>query len=286
LADLRRILGDPQFPALVERLEAAVWLGLAQAQPPARVLQTLTIDGASVIIDLSTDRPVNRVFELGIDRPISQQTLDHIIGAFAAAGVDSFSAGLLPIARPTQAPRLLEQAGFKRGPQQAAVVRPAGGTEEADSFFRIRPAVPADAALVEDLMVRSAGDPPDWARVVSNLLNNESCRLHLAFEGSRAYAMGGFFSLGDMAFLFTRSWILPGFESRGVESAMIQTALRDAEAQGCNWVVSIYPVTAETRMRRFERMGFEVIFQRRVYFYGPESQPNDLGDPLNRSVQR
>jgi GNAT superfamily N-acetyltransferase len=98
--------------------------------------------------------------------------------------------------------------------------------------------------------------------------------------------MGGFFYSGETALLFNRSWVLPGYESRGVQAALVQTAIRDAESLGCRWVVSVYPVTAETRMRRFQRMGFEVAFQRRVYFHGPEPQPNELADPLSRGALR
>jgi GNAT superfamily N-acetyltransferase len=281
---LRRILSDPQFPALVEHLEAAAWLELSKARAPARVLETLKVDGSTLIIDRSRNQPVNRVLELGIDGPLTSAGIDQIIEAFAAAGIDAFTTCLLPIARPTHAPRLLEQAGFKRGPQQAAVVRPVGGVDPADPFFRIRVAVSEDAHTVEELMTQATGDPLDWTRVVSGLLGSDKCRFHIAEEGSRAYALGGFLRIGDSAFLFTRSWVLSGYETRGIQAALVQTALRDAEEQGCSWVTTILPVTAETRMRRFERMGFEVIFQRRVYFYGQEPLPNDLGDPLSRSV--
>lgn len=284
MIDLRRILSDPQFPALVEHLEAAAWLEAAKTKPLVRPLETLSVDGSALIIDRSGNQPVNRVFELGIDRPVSESTLEQIVAAFESRGIDSFTACLLPIARPTHAPRLLEQAGFKRGPQQAAVVRPAGGVNPADPFFRIRAAGPEDAQTVEELMTKATGDPPDWTRLISSLLSSAKFHFQIAEEGSSAYALGGFFSSGDAAILLTRSWILPGYETRGVQAALVQTALRDAEEQGCSWVAGIYAVTAETRMRRFERMGFEVIFQRRVYFYGQEPLPNELGDPLSRSV--
>lgn len=284
MADLRSILSDPQFPAQVERLEAAAWLEMAHARPPARVLETRTVDGSTLIIDRSKAQPVNRVFELGLDRPLSPLILQRIVEAFASDGIDSFDTRLLPIARPTHAPRLLEQAGFKRGPQQAAVVRPVGGIESADPFFRIRIATSGDAGTIEDLMVRSTNDPPDWTRVVSGLLDRIHFRFHLAYEGSRAYAMGGFFFNGETAFLFTRNWVLPGYETRGVQAALLQMAVRDAESQGCRWIVSVYPVTAESRVRRFQRMGFEVIFQRTLYFYGNEPKPNERADPLSRSV--
>jgi GNAT superfamily N-acetyltransferase len=286
LADLRSILSDPQFPARVERLEAAAWLEVARLPGPGRQLESHTIDGTILIVDRSEEQPVSRAFLLGIDRPISQRLLTGIVDAYEVAGVESFSTCLLPTARPTHAPRLLEGAGFTRGPPQAAVVRPVGGLEGPDPFFRIRVATPEDRPTIQDLMGRTTGDPPDWISTFTTLISGPNWRTHLAFEGSTAYAMGGFFFSGDTALLFTRSWVLPGFETRGVQAALIQAAVRDAESRGCRWVVSLYPVTAETRVRRFQRMGFEVIFQRRVYFYGKEPGPDELANPLSEGALR
>jgi GNAT superfamily N-acetyltransferase len=270
---------------MVERLEASAWIEMTKVGPPARSLETRSVDGALLIVDRSLDQPVNRAFLLGIDKALSERTLTGITEAFAERGIEAFSTCLLPIARPTHAPRLLEQFGFKRGPKQAAVVRHAGDVQPADQFFRIRAARPEDAAAVQELMVQATADPVDWTRVVSGLIASDHCRFHLAHEGSRPYAMGGFFFNGDTAFLFTRNWVLPGYETRGVQTALIQTVLEDAKAQGCRWVVSIYPMTAETRVRRFQRIGFEVIFQRRFYFYGQEPEPEELNDPLSRSIR-
>jgi N-acetylglutamate synthase-like GNAT family acetyltransferase len=284
LADLRSILSDPQFPALVERLEASAWLGATEVKGPGRELASQVIDGAILIIDRSEDAPLSRAFNLGIERPLSLDTLERIIEAYATAGITSFSTHLLPIARPTHAPRLLEQAGFSRGAQQAAVVRPVGGVDPADAYFRIREATPGDVEVIQDLMSRTTADPGDWARTFSTVVTNGNYRVHLAFEGSTAYAMGGFFYSGETALLFTQSWVVAGYETHGVQGSLIQTALRDAESLGCRWVVCLYPVTAETRTRHFQRMGFEVMYQRRLYFYGPLLN-HGPPDPLNRGVR-
>jgi hypothetical protein len=282
LAELRRIRNDPQFPAQVERLEATAWREGCNGLPPARGLEAREVDGLSLIIDRSAENPVNRLHLLGIDRPVSLAQLEKVIAIFAAEGVHAFTTSLLPTVRPTQAPRLMAQAGFQRGPQQAAVIRSTQDAERVAPFFRITNAGLADQEALLTVL-GGAGDPPDWSQMVAQHLDGGYWRFQIAWEGSRPYAVGGFFWREDIALQFRRTWILPGFETRGVQTALIQSAVLDAAAQGCRWIVCIYPVTAETRSRRFERLGFEVLFQRRVYFFGQTPQRDSLADPLSRA---
>lgn len=255
---------DPHFASLVEHTEAASWRDVLADTSAGRHMETMTINDALVVIDPSLEASLSRVLLLGVDKPARQDSIESIIDAYSDAGCTEFSVHLSPVARPTSLRRLLESSGFTRLDQEAVVARATGGMAPPDSYFRIRTAEPEDATLIADIMVQAGGAAPDWASLLASRVVAPERDYFIAFDGTIPYAVGGLFidgELGWMAPIFT----LPEYRNRGTQAALIAHVLRWADDAGCRWVTTYYPATNASRMRAFERLGFELVYMRPRY---------------------
>ena len=262
----------PDFALRLEQAEAAAWLDLEPALAGSRPIETQEIDGATVILDRSTDWPHSRIFNLGFQRPATAQTLERILDAIRAAGITTIATDVSPVARPGHVPRILTSAGFHYTDSNVVVARHTGEMPEPDSYFRLRIAAADDTDAAIQLMQQVMPAGPDWTVTLAGQIARPRWRIYLATENGVVCGLGGIHINEDFAWL-SPSWVLPDHRNRGTQAALIAHAVRDAAASGIEWVTTSYPATVPGRTRNFERLGFSMVYQRRHFVWqAPPSQ--------------
>jgi GNAT superfamily N-acetyltransferase len=253
------------FAHELERREARG--GLACVAAHRRVIagsraEALERDGA-VAVFASVGSPLSRVLALGVDAPVSEDTLDRIVAFYRERGVPC-RLDLSPFVD-----RMLLEAIGRRGAQPRAwkmvLARPLDGATPARSFPGVA-VEPADEVTlwghtVEHGFAGHPLDPEDAALEVPRTL--------FALEGARCFlarvdgvpAGGGFVSIRDGWGSLASGATVPGWRGRGVQSALVDARLAHARACGCHTaVVTVTPGTPSHR--NMLRAGFVPAYTR------------------------
>ena len=257
---------DPTFTRKVELAEVEAWLDLDESEEGSRNLQFETIDGNILLLDRARDWPRSRILNLGVSRPATAEVLSSILQTTRDAGIDSLFAEVSPIARPGTIGRILTQHGFQQIDRSVVVARRTAGMPEPASFFRIREATPDDRLGVLDIMRTVMPHAPDWVILLSSQLGRPRWHYYVAIEDDAVCGVSGIHLHEDMAWL-APIWTRPGYRNRGTQAALIAYTVRDAEAQGAEWVTSSYPASIPGRTRNFERLGFSIVYLRNQFLW-------------------
>jgi GNAT superfamily N-acetyltransferase len=258
---------EPSYARQIEQCEVEAWLDLdASVLSGSRPLDVRAIDGALLILDSSTDWPHSRIFNLGVVRPATPEVVQRILETARAAGIETLSTDVSPIARPGTLARILGQAGFHQTERNVIVARDTAGVQEPDSFFRIRLVERADTDVVIDLVQSVMPGALDWTILLAGQISRPNWRYYLAFEDGVACALSGIHIHGNMAWL-SPIWVRENFRNRGTQAAIIAYAVRDAEASGVEWITTSYPAAVPGRTRNFERLGFSMVYLRNHFVW-------------------
>ena len=261
---------DPSFARLVEQAEVDAWLDLDPSMSGSRRFEIQTLDGAILLIDRATEWPLSRTLNLGVIRPATPETIRRIVQAARDSEIETLSAGVSPIARPGTLARMLTQEGFRLADRSVIVARDTAGMMEPDSYFRIRQAALQETEAVVEFMHRVSHAPLDWCRLLAFQLSRERWRFYMAWEHDVPCGLTGIHLSGDMAWLSV-IWVSEEFRNRGTQAALIAYAVRDAEANGAQWITSSYPAAVPGRTRNFERLGFSIVYLRNRFVWEASS---------------
>jgi GNAT superfamily N-acetyltransferase len=254
----------PDFARLVEQAEVDAWLDLDLPGEDSHDLELHPVDEAILLLNQSNEWPRSRIFNLGIGKPATRDILHQILQIAEAAGVASVWAEVSPIARPGTLTRMLRQEGFQQTDRTVIVARHTGGMEEPHSYFRIRSPEQSDTDAVIELLQGVMQAPLPWSALLAHQMFRPNWRFYLSWEGNDLCALGSIHLHGDMAWL-PPIWVKHGFRNRGTQAALIAHAVRDAEANGAQWISSSYPASLPGRTRNFERLGFSMVYLRNSF---------------------
>lgn len=253
----------------LERLEASAW---AQIQATAGGAFR-THFGASVLVDhgvvrlraaRARDLSLNRVYALGIDSPLTIQSLDELIAEYRYASVTRFMISWAPVAQPAGATRWFEERGFRRIRPIVRLTRRTSPDVTAATGFSIVEAMSSDSTRFGDVAARSNGLPPEFALGLNSTMGRQGWRHYFANDGDRTVGTAALYTDGDYAWAGFGG-TLPEDRGRGAQSALLARRIRDAYGVRARWITAW--TTAETPERpnpslhNMLRLGFDITYE-------------------------
>jgi hypothetical protein len=274
----RQLLSSPpELLRITEYGEAEAWAELQGSLPlpyrEATGTRVRRFGSAVALVATNIDSILfNRVIGLGVYKPCTQETIDHIIALYSSHG-KAFALQLAPSVGTEELESLLALRGFVRADAWAKVIRRAAGNIDIPTEFRIERIGPERASLFGATASGGFGVPLQMSPGFSSTVGHAGWQHYLAYEGDTPVATGSLFVAGEIGWLGIGS-TLPSHRGRGAQGALMARRIRDAAALGCEWVVT---ETGEDRpdgpnpsYHNMMRCGFQLAYNRRNYILRPE----------------
>ena len=255
-------------------LQRRLWSKLPDSLKPLKP-HVYDVAGALVMMMEKSDAlAINRVLGLGLDRPVSEKTLDQIIALYETAGVKRFCLSLNPGAKPSTARRKLEARGF----------------DSIGNHIKLFRTIDDEVALNHAVDVRRIGldNANDFARIVCKQYGWPEKRIpwlagmvgvpdfehFLAFVGAKPIATGMLYVKGGVGLL---GWAATETQHRrrGAHAALIAARIARARELGLRWVTVETTEPARGRpsgsFRNLTRCGF--VFDAPTPYFAWRSTP-------------
>lgn len=229
--------------ARADLIEAEAWQDLFAAAPPALAAQlglaAREVGGATLL--LAPRLPVtlfNRAIALGVRRPATEEDVEALRAAYAAAGVRDYWVHL-GAARPAALRGWLTARGFTTAPRPtwAKVVRSPAAPPQIETALAVREVGAPEGAALGQVLAAAHGMPPLMAPWIAALAGRPRWRAYLAFAGDEPVAGGLLFQEGRDGWLGLGG-TLPAHRRRGGQGAILARRIRDAGAARCDLVTT------------------------------------------------
>jgi GNAT superfamily N-acetyltransferase len=205
----------------------------------------------------------NRAAGLGLDQPVTEESLDEIL-AFLDGTRGYVS--LAPEAQPVELTQWLEARGLAPGYAWTKFTRPVAGPPQADTELRVERVETGDAfglAAARGFQVPDLFE--DW---LARLPGREGWHCFVAFDGDEPAGAGALYVTGTTGWLGIGATI-PEHRGKGAQSALIVERIEAAAALGCEILITETgkPVNgrAGPSYRNLVRAGFEPAYVRPNY---------------------
>jgi GNAT superfamily N-acetyltransferase len=254
-----------------ERMEAIAWSQL-QGHVPTQVACDLGIEvhhweeTVGVMARHLDSISMNRIFNLGLARPLDEEKLGEIVKTYRDRGVGRVLHHLNPDIRPAGADMLLRAAGFLPGKRMTKFVRKCRAIPVVDSSVTTTVAGPSDretfAAIVGEQVplslrpaVVSTFGVTNWTHFLAHHEGRAIGAAALLVDGSNAW--------GGLAAT------LPHAQGRGAQAQLLATRLHAAAKAGaeCMYCESMEdtPALSSPSYRNLLRLGFSIVNHRTGY---------------------
>jgi hypothetical protein len=208
------------------------------------------------------------VLGLGLDEPVSESTLDALIGLYESQGL-ALALELVPMARTPELKALLRARRIRAGAQTAVLQRRLPAPTLDAGTLRAAPASPADQQTVADICAIVFEMPPPIREVLAALGSTPGWTPWLAWLDDKPVAAALAYREGDRCWL---GWdaTLPPYRGRGAKGALDRARVNSAIEAGCRFVSTETDVDTPQRpdpsFRSFRRIGFELAYERATCF--------------------
>lgn len=262
-------------PSLVELegIETEAWVQL-QCSLPTDIAARLGVevlrrhDSVLFIASGTRELAINKVMELGLRTPLTEQALDNVMATYAKASVERFIIQWHPGAQPTDALDWFAARGFVLVSKLAKLYRPlsvSDARQETPPSLTIDEIAPQEADVFEAVVARALGVPVGLEAGISSTIGQPGWRYYLARDAGRPIAGGASYVRGEYAWLGFGATI-ESERRRGAQTALLARRMVDAAADGCQWVSADTLAETVTRpnqsYRNMCRMGFVTAYER------------------------
>lgn len=264
-----------ELARLVERGEAQANEDMFRAAPRALAealgIETFRIaDATALVMPGADDTQFNRVFGLGLDRPIRPADLDEVVARYRPLGLSRARLQLTPAAEPQgELSGWLAARGLARQP---------GGTTKRARATDTLPRVDSELAVIDALDAPGAfgtvacagfGASPMIAPWFDALVGRPDWRVFLAVDGERPVAAGAIYLAADCGWLGAGA-TLPDARGRGGQGLMMRARIEAARTAGKAWAITETgaPLPGEApgpSQRNMDRHGFVEVHLRASY---------------------
>jgi hypothetical protein len=214
----------------------------------------------------------NRVLGLGLEKPATAETLDHIVDLFRASRVKRFALHQAPFAQSEEITDGLRRRDFRLHHHYSKLVRDTSappavntglavgrvGKPEAETFARV---------FIEGELFAWPKDPMPWVRAA---VGAPGFSHYLAFDGDKPVATALLYVKGDCGWM---GWAgtLTAYRRRGAHAALIAARIKRAAQLGVKWIVCETMAPAPGRpsgsYRNQLRLGFKEAYQRPIWVW-------------------
>ena len=250
----------------LEILEASVWSqvqGLVGPRFREHFGVSVLSEGGVVRIRAprTRDLSLNRVYALGIQKPLTPQGLDALVDEFREAGSSRFLISWAPVAKPDAAPRWFAERGFRRIPSILRLTRQTDADIVAPTDLVVVEASAADAERFGDVAARGNGLSAEYVEGFNSTIGSRGWRHYFALDGDRPVAAAALYVEDDIAWAGFAG-TLPEDRCRGAQSALLARRIRDACADGARWITSWTTAESPERpnpsLHNMQRLGFAI----------------------------
>ncbi len=250
----------------LERTEAASQADLFHAAG----LTTHRLDGVTVLTAPAFSTPdMNRAIGLGSVALGDEALLDRVIACFDAPA--PYYLQVPPACDPSDLHQWIAQRGFTKRRRWVKLWREATPVPAASSDVRIEKADTADAERFGQTICTGFGFPPPAAQATAALVGRPRWRTYLAFVDDALAGAAAMYVHGTAAHL-AMGCTLPDFRRRGVQAALIERRLVDADAEGVSLLVTEaaedLPEKPNPSLHNLLRLGFSEAYKRENYQRG------------------
>lgn len=236
----------------------------ARVEPASRACW-IEVDGTLAMFD-GVGSPLTQTFGLGIDAPVSGDTLQRIESFFHERGAEVFHE-VSPLADVSALP-LLTARGYRPIELSSVLVRPVAlGVEpipSGRSRVATRVARPEEAELWAETAAAGWSESREAAAFVRQLgtvMMNSRCTTPFFAEiDGRQVATGGL-NIHDGVALFAGASTVPEFRNRGAQNALLEARLRYAGERGCDLAMMV-ALPGSSSQKNAERSGFRIAYTR------------------------
>lgn len=209
----------------------------------------------------------NYVAGLGLDAPVTQETLDEIEKWYNRINVP-FAVSLSPLAQPSELKNWLNTQNYAVEKSTAILILKNNPSELEQQTIEVRPASQRQATIFAQTLIDAFDLPPFMVNWIASTVGKEGWYHYLVWEDQTAIAAAILQihnGVGHLGWAAT----LPKYRGRGIHRALITQRIQDAFALKCDFVTIDTTYSANDieniTVRNAERLGFEILYVRDDY---------------------
>jgi GNAT superfamily N-acetyltransferase len=221
--------------------------------------------GGGVAVFAGVNSPITQAEGLGLHGAVSEEEFNRLEEFFRSRGSAVFME-VCPMADVSFI-EALGKRGYRVAEFSNVLIRdilPGDKYPGAPAGITIRKPAPDEMRLFFETMAQGFAEyfepNEEFIQSMQNFFAGPAIHAYLALVEGKAVG-GGTLTLRDGVAGLLGSATLPGFRSRGIQSALIGVRLEDARAAGCDLAMSM-TLPGSGSQRNLERQGFHVIYTR------------------------
>jgi hypothetical protein len=231
-------MNNLELARILEFSEAAAHADMFRASPPEFGFEVEQTDEYVARFAPSMDIMMfNRAVGLGINSPVSKETIDGLILKYRDKGLKNFCFQLSPEAQPAQAHEWLKSRGLEVRDYWVKGYRSADRNLMMKTDLRIEQIDKSQATVFAEIVCAAFGMPMSLLPVIAAPVGLPGWNHYIAFDGDSPAAAAALMVNGDTGWLGiggTRA----EFRGRGAQSALIARRVSDGSKLGCKIFVA------------------------------------------------
>lgn len=268
-------MSHPEIAYLAEsielRMNEAFWAVLPRALSEKRKLESFRVGGAFITLARkSVSLQSNRVRGLGVEEPVTEAIVDHILHLFRSRGIKRFGFHVSPCPQSDLITEWLKARGFRLHHKYSKLVRDTAAPPRPATDFKIKRIGKVDAAPFASVFSETFAWQADRVPWIVASIGAPGFSHYLALDGDRAVATALIYVWGECGWLGWGGTLTP-YRHRGAQSALIAARIRRAAEMGAKWVVSETMEPQRGRpsgsYRNLVKQGFQQAYVRPIWVW-------------------
>lgn len=256
-----------------ERLEAEALASLALSAPAGLAaslgIHLVADEGAVGSFAAAADvLALNRIVNLGLERPASALQLQRMVAAARERGVRRLFVQLAPGHRPAALADWVESLGGRVRNRWVRLWRLTAAAPTVETALRVAPVDTSSAPAFGAVVAAAFGMPVEVAPWIASIVRRPGWRVFGAFDGPTLVAAGALYVTGPFGWLGLAA-TQPEYRGRGAQGAIVARRLSEAATLGCAWVAvetaEDTPELPAPSYRNLLRLGFTEAYRRPNY---------------------
>jgi GNAT superfamily N-acetyltransferase len=259
----------------LEKVEAMAWGDMYKAATP-EISKKFGIDifeAGSAVGGMASKFDVlalNRVIGLGIEKDITDKTIENIISKYKKHNVPRFFIQLCSEITNPQLPGRLESNGFHHHNNWVKLYRDISPVTGIKSDLKAKEIGPDDGLTFGKIIVESFDWPKEMAAWIACVIGRPCWKFYMAYDNDMPVATAGMY-IHDSTVWIDFAATLESVRGRGAQGLLLKRRIDDAREVGCDTVVvetaEETPEKSAPSYRNMIRYGFKLAYIRPNYIF-------------------